>query len=70
MVLHPDIQSKAQAQVDAVVGTDRLPDYDDLPSLPYVEAVVMEVLRFHPVIPLSTWLLPLILRLSLINYDW
>lgn len=54
MVLHPDIQSKAQAQVDAVVGTDRLPDYDDLPSLPYVEAVVMEVLRFHPVIPLST----------------
>jgi cytochrome P450 len=51
MVLNPDIQRKAQAQVDAVVGKDRLPDFDDLPLLPYLEAILMEVLRYHPGVP-------------------
>jgi len=51
MVLNPDIQRKAQAQVDAVIGKDKLPDFDDLPSLPYVEAIMMEALRYHPGVP-------------------
>ena len=53
MVLNPEIQKKAQKQLDAVIGKDRIPNFDDLPSLPYLEAVMMEVLRFHPVVPLS-----------------
>ena len=53
MLLNPEVQAKAQAQIDAVVGTDRLPEFDDLPSLPYVEATLMETLRYHPVIPFS-----------------
>ena len=45
MLLHPEIQQKAQAEVDRVVGTDRLPDFSDEPALPYVTALVREVLR-------------------------
>ena len=53
MLLNPEVQAKAQAQLDTIVGTDRLPEFDDLPSLPYVEATLMETLRYHPVIPFS-----------------
>ena len=45
MLLYPDIQRKAQAEVDRVVGRDRLPEFSDEPSLPYVTALVKEVLR-------------------------
>uniref|UniRef100_A0A0W0G923 Putative cytochrome P450 n=1 Tax=Moniliophthora roreri TaxID=221103 RepID=A0A0W0G923_MONRR len=53
MVCNPDVQVKAQCELDAVVGSDRLPDYEDLDSLPYVRAVVHEVLRWQPVTPLG-----------------
>ena len=56
MVLNPDVQSRAQAEVDSVVGKDRLPEFDDLPSLPYVEAIIMELLRWHPVVPFGVFL--------------
>ncbi|KAG1883945.1 cytochrome P450 [Suillus subluteus] len=38
MMLFPDVQKKAQAEIDAVVGPDRLPSYADQGSLPYIEA--------------------------------
>ncbi|KAG0697077.1 cytochrome P450 [Suillus ampliporus] len=53
MVLHPELQAKAQAEIDQVVGKDRLPDFDDRPALPYVEAILRETLRWHPVAPLG-----------------
>ncbi|TFK53763.1 cytochrome P450 [Heliocybe sulcata] len=53
MVLHPDVQKKAQEEIDRVVGDDRLPNYDDRESLPYVEALYREVLRWRPALPLS-----------------
>ncbi|KIN97354.1 hypothetical protein M404DRAFT_32334 [Pisolithus tinctorius Marx 270] len=53
MVLHPDVQRKAQEEIDRVVGTDRLPDFDDRPSLPYVEAILLETLRWISVVPLG-----------------
>lgn len=53
MTLFPDVQKKAQAQIDAVIGVDRLPTFADRGSLPYVEAVVKEVLRWHTVTPLG-----------------
>ncbi|KAI6122286.1 cytochrome P450 [Pisolithus croceorrhizus] len=49
MVLHPDVQRKAQGEIDRVVGTDRLPDFSDRPNLPYVEAVLSEATRWIPV---------------------
>ncbi|KAL2193988.1 cytochrome P450 [Corynascus similis CBS 632.67] len=40
---------KAQAELDRVVGSDRLPTFDDLASLEYVRAIVSETLRWRPV---------------------
>jgi cytochrome P450 len=53
MTLYPEVQSKAQAEIDRVVGNSRLPDYSDQDELPYVDAVLKEVLRWHPVTPLG-----------------
>ncbi|KAF9225067.1 cytochrome P450 [Gyrodon lividus] len=53
MILYPHVQEKAQQEIDAVVGSERLPDFTDRPSLPYVEAVLRETLRWHPVAPLG-----------------
>ncbi|KAG2367962.1 cytochrome P450 [Suillus spraguei] len=51
MILNPEVQTKAHAEIDRVVGKDRLPDFNDRSALPYVEAILRETLRWHPVIP-------------------
>lgn len=53
MALYPSVQKRVQNEIDGVVGTDRLPTYEDRPSLPIVEAVVRETLRWRPVLPLA-----------------
>ncbi|KAI9571164.1 cytochrome P450 [Boletus coccyginus] len=53
MVLFPEAQKRAQKEIDAVVGSGRLPDFGDRPSLPFIEAVLRETLRWHPVSPLG-----------------
>jgi len=56
MVLHPDIQAKAQAEIDCIVGdSGRQVTDSDLPKLPYVRAIVKETLRMHPPGPLLSW---------------
>lgn len=49
MVLHPHVVKKAQAEIDTVIGEDRLPTWDDEKNLPYVRALIKEVLRWRPV---------------------
>jgi cytochrome P450 len=51
MMANPDAQRKAQAEVDAVTGRRYLPDFEDESSMPYVAAVVKEVLRWQNVTP-------------------
>ena len=51
MALYPEVQKKAQAEIDAVVGPNRLPDFHDRPSLPYINAVVKESSRWNLVLP-------------------
>ena len=51
--MHPEAQRKAQAEIDKVVGNDRLPTLADQPNLPYTDALVKEVLRWNPVAPLG-----------------
>ena len=51
MVLYPEVQKKAQAEIDAVVGQNRLPDFHDRPSLPYINAIVKESSRWNIVLP-------------------
>ncbi|KZV94637.1 cytochrome P450, partial [Exidia glandulosa HHB12029] len=53
MVLNQEEQHLAQAEIDRVVGQDRLPEYSDKESLPYVNAVILEVYRLYPSIPLG-----------------
>ncbi len=53
MVLHPEVQAKAHEEIDRVVGRHRLPNFGDRDSLPYVNAIVKEVLRWYPVSPLG-----------------
>lgn len=45
MVLYPDVQQKAQEELDAVVGSERLPTWEDRENLPYIRAIVEESLR-------------------------
>jgi len=52
MVLHPEVQKKAQGELDKVIG-NRLPEFNDRPNLPYINAMVKESLRWQPVVPLG-----------------
>ncbi|KAG6330134.1 hypothetical protein ID866_8953 [Astraeus odoratus] len=53
MVLHPEVQVRAQKEIDQVVGQDRLPNFNDKENLPYIEAICLETLRWVPVLPLG-----------------
>ncbi|KAH9957214.1 cytochrome P450 [Russula dissimulans] len=53
VLVRSDIQAKAQEELDAVTGRERLPTFEDRPKLPFVEAVCKEVLRWRPVTPLA-----------------
>ncbi|KAG2720613.1 hypothetical protein I3760_02G043900 [Carya illinoinensis] len=55
MVLHPDVQSKVQEELDNVVGRSRHVAEADVAALVYLMAVVKEVLRLHPPGPLLSW---------------
>ena len=53
MALYPEVQKKAQAEIDAVIGPNRFPDFHDRSSLPYINAVVKELSRWNLVVPLG-----------------
>ncbi|KAI0313581.1 cytochrome P450 [Amylostereum chailletii] len=53
MVLFPNAQQRAHAELDRVVGGERLPDFSDESSLPYISALVKEVFRWAAVFPLG-----------------
>ena len=42
---YPDVYRKAQEEIDRIIGHERLPDLSDRGSLPYLEALVMELYR-------------------------
>lgn len=53
MSMFPDVQHKAQEEIDRVVGTARLPSFSDREHLPYVNAIVEEAQRWHPIAPMG-----------------
>ncbi|KAF8595140.1 cytochrome P450 [Ceratobasidium sp. AG-I] len=53
MLLFPEAQSKAQEEIDQVVGNKRLPSFIDQNELPYVNNLIHEVMRWQPVTPLA-----------------
>ena len=48
MLSHPHALQRARAEIDRVVGRDRLPDFDDEGQLPYFMACLKESLRLRP----------------------
>ena len=54
MIKYPEALRKAQEEIDSVIGHSRLPMFSDRSSLPYVEAVLTETLRWGCPVPLST----------------
>ena len=53
MVAHPEVQRRAHIELDNVVGRSRTPTFSDAPNLPYIQAIVKEILRWRPSLPLS-----------------
>ena len=53
LVLYPEVQRRAQTELDSVISRDRLPTYDDKPRLPYIEAISKEMLRWQMVTPIG-----------------
>lgn len=51
MALHPEIQRRAQQELDKVLAEGSMPDFSDRPRLPYIEALCRELFRWHPVAP-------------------
>ncbi|KAF5372223.1 hypothetical protein D9758_005009 [Tetrapyrgos nigripes] len=53
MILFPEVQTRAQEELDKVVGRSRLPSFADLKHLPYIHAIVKEVLRWRTPLPMG-----------------
>ncbi|KAF8883527.1 cytochrome P450 [Infundibulicybe gibba] len=53
IMYHPEVLKKAQAEIEAVVGHGRLPNFGDRDSLPYIECVFSETLRWGSPVPLN-----------------
>ena len=58
MMCFPEVQKRAQEEIDRVIGGDRLASYPDRPSLPYTDAVITEVLRLRPPISVGKSSMP------------
>ena len=53
MAVHPDIQKKAQQEIDRLLGGERLPMLSDQDDLPYISALIKETYRWHSPLPIS-----------------
>ncbi|CAL1352663.1 unnamed protein product [Linum trigynum] len=53
LIRHPNTLAGLQSELDSIVGRDRLVSEQDLPKLPYLQAVIKETFRLHPSTPLS-----------------
>lgn len=49
LTTHPWVQDKAQKEVDALCGVDRVPTFADFKQLPYINCIMKESLRIRPV---------------------
>jgi cytochrome P450 len=53
MIAYPEVQYQAHVELDEVVGSARPPTFADMPSLPYIRAMVKETLRWSLIVPLG-----------------
>ena len=65
-MLQSDLQSRAQAELDSVAWTERLPTFEDRSRLPFLDALCKETQRWRPVAPLGM----LMVTTSSDDYPW
>ncbi|XP_055941707.1 uncharacterized protein LOC129971757 [Argiope bruennichi] len=53
MAAFPDIQKKVHQEIMEVLGSDRSPEFQDLKSMPYTHAVMLEIMRWKTIVPLN-----------------
>ncbi|KAG8742021.1 hypothetical protein FRC10_002097 [Ceratobasidium sp. 414] len=53
MLLFPEAQRTAQAEIDTIIGSERLPVMEDRSQLPYIERLIKEVIRWRPILPIG-----------------
>lgn len=53
MCLYPEVQRRARAELDRIIGNERLPGIGDRANLPYIEAIMKETFRWIPVAPMG-----------------
>lgn len=53
MLHFPEACRKAQAEIDGVVGRDRLPNHEDKEKLPFTRALILETQRWRPLTPIG-----------------
>ncbi|EMD37269.1 hypothetical protein CERSUDRAFT_135729 [Gelatoporia subvermispora B] len=53
MAIYPEVQRRAQQELTTVVGPNRMPEFSDWDSLPYISALCKESMRWQPTLPLS-----------------
>ena len=53
LIRNPDIMHRAQAELDSVVGSDKLVQESDLENLPFLQAILKETFRLHTAVPLN-----------------
>ncbi|GBM69202.1 Cytochrome P450 2U1 [Araneus ventricosus] len=53
MAAYQDVQKKVQQEIDNVIGTERMPSWDDHNKMPYTEATLMELMRWRTIVPIN-----------------
>lgn len=53
MAINPHVVTKAQEELDRIVGSERLPDFSDEEKLPYISAITKELLRWGCPFPIG-----------------
>ena len=55
LLLRPDIKERARHELEEVIGTGKLPTFDDIGTVPYIDALIMELFRQYPIVPLGPY---------------
>ncbi|KAJ3839896.1 cytochrome P450 [Lentinula raphanica] len=53
LIAFPEVQRKGHEEIGGIVGDQRTPTLDDVPRLPYMQAIIKETHRMRPVAPLA-----------------
>lgn len=64
MTLYPNVQTKGQREIEELLGGNRLPEMGDRESLPYVNRILKEVLRWRMIAPLGMSIIQFYLALA------